>query len=181
MPLPNPWFELNENSSDLNNVISFIEKLPDNLEKICEVDTFKTLLNNDKDHYQVDYSLFEEAFNEAKKVLKDNVAILKDQISHINLSYQENLKTVNDILNDIGFTGASLKLKARLLNKLWDGVISAGNGIISFTSNPIIKALKKFLTYLNNLLGSLKTLLPGIDAFKEIKEVIESYLDEAEE
>ena len=179
--LNNSWFELYENSNDLNNVIRFIEILPDNLEEICKANSFAELLDRDYKRYQINYFLFSEAFNEAREALNRNLELFKLGISEENPHYKENLLVANEILNAIGFTGSSLKLKAGLLNKLWDGVISTGDGIISFASNSIVKALRKFLTYLNSLLGSLKELIPGIDAIKEIKEVIESYLSVAED
>ena len=179
--LNNSWFELQEDSNDLENVIRFIETLPENLQEICKDDSFSQLLDRDYKRYQINYLLFMEAFEEAREVLKLNLDLFKFQISDNDPDQQENLIVISDILKDIGFSGSSLKLKAGLLSKLWSAVVSAGDGIISFASNPVVKALRKFLSYLNSLLGSLKELLPGIDAIKEIKEIIESYLNVAEE
>ena len=36
--------------------------------------------------------------------------------------------------------------------------------------------LRNFLKFLNSMLGSLSKIFPGVDALKEFKEVIESYL-----
>jgi hypothetical protein len=179
--LNNSWFELHEDSNDLNNVIRFIETLPDNLKELCKHESFIDLLDNDFKRYRINYFLFNEAFEEARDILNFDLQILKIQISDNNNQRMETLETFNEILDRIGFSGSSLKLKAGLINKLWDSVIAAGNGIITFASNPVVKALRKFLSYLNSLLGSLKELLPGIDAIKEIKEVIESYLGMADE
>lgn len=168
------WFELNEDSEDLINTINFVKNLPANLMQICGQDSFKDLVNKDFEAYEINYNLFYEAFEEAESVLSSEPLIFMGDDIYVD-------DFTIDTLHYIGFAGSSLKLKAGILNKLWQGVISAGDGVINFANNAVVKALRKFLTYLNSLLGSLKALFPAIDAIKEIKEAIESYLSFAEE
>lgn len=179
------WFELNPNKNDLDNVLNFIEQVPSNLDYLFEQSSFRELLDKDFDKYGISSELFFSAFKEAKEEIYKELEFFRGngflkQFRFGKFNYNPNL-----ILEEIGFTGNSLILKANVLNKLWDGVIKvaekAGGGVISFAINPIVKALRKFLTYLNSLLGSLKELIPGIDAIKEIKEVVESYLSIADE
>ena len=93
-------------------------------------------------------------------------------------------KAINQ-LQQIGFTGNSLQLKAKLLNKLWKDVIeedySISGKMIDFAQKKIVKLVRKFLHFLNSVLNSLKLFLPPLDAIKEVKEVMENYLKIADE
>ena len=176
------WFDLNQEHEDLNSVLDFVDRVSENLEYIFNQDSFRELLDNDYDAYKISASLFFDALDNAAKNLRDEVAIFRDRIDKDNLDYDERyVKNANYILTQIGFTGETLTLKANVLNKLWDGVLRAGDGIISFARNPIVKAIRKLLAYLNSLLGSLTKLIPGVDGIKEIKEIGESYLNVADE
>lgn len=53
--------------------------------------------------------------------------MLEIQFSDNNDQRVETLETLNEILDSIGFSSSSLKLKAGLINKLWDSAIAAGN------------------------------------------------------
>ncbi len=72
-----------------------------------------------------------------------------------------------------------------MLNGLWkkilDHIETLGLHIIDFVNNPLVKLIRNFLAYLNSILNSLTALIPGIDAIKEYKEVIESYLTIADD
>ncbi|QEC76863.1 hypothetical protein [Mucilaginibacter ginsenosidivorax] len=83
----------------------------------------------------------------------------------------------------IGFTGESIKLKAALLNKLWKKIVDRYNSNgqnLNLFDGAVKKLIKKFLNYLNSLLGSILSGIPGGEAIKEIKEFLEEYADEEE-
>lgn len=104
-----------------------------------------------------------------------------DEDIYINL----NFKDVRNQVREIGWTGESLRFKGALLNELWSKIIKAvdknGDRLINFANNEIIKLVRKFLTYLNSLLGSLSSVLPGIEAVKEFKDIAESFISIAED
>ena len=62
-----------------------------------------------------------------------------------------------------------------------DTIKNIAQGIIDFALNPIVKVIRKLLSFLNKLFESLKIVIPGIDAIKEIKDVGEEYLFIADE
>ena len=62
-----------------------------------------------------------------------------------------------------------------------DTIKNIAQGIIDFALNPIVKVIRKLLSFLNKLFESLKIVIPGIDAIKEIKDVGEEYLSIADE
>lgn len=76
-------------------------------------------------------------------------------------------------------------MKAEHLNFLWKRVLrkvdNTTGAIIDFANNQLVKLLRRFFEYLNSILGSLKELIPGAEAIKEIKEIIESFLGIADE
>lgn len=176
------WFELNQNHDDLSNVLDFLEKAPDKLKFLFDQDSFIDLLNKDFELYKISSSRFFYALEDAGNNLKNEIRKFRSKISIESESYDESFASnANYTLTQIGFTGATLELKANVLNKMWDRVEKAGDGFISFIGRPIVKAIRKFLTYLNSLLGSLSKLVPGVDGLKEIKEIGESYVAIADE
>jgi hypothetical protein len=76
-------------------------------------------------------------------------------------------------------------MTATHLNFLWTrvlrGVGNASDAIIDFANDKLVKLLRRFFEYLNSILGSLKELIPGAEAIKELKEIIESFLGIADE
>lgn len=166
------WFDLSQGSGELETVLDFMERVPDNLKFLFNRPSFRDLLDEDAE-YGISSDLFFSALSEAKAQLDVELEVFKDNL------YDENFRSsANLILVQIGFTNDSLKLKANVLKRLWADVTNVDpyGGIISFASSPIVKLTRKFLTYLNSLLGSLTKLVPGVDGIKEIKEIGESYL-----
>ncbi len=156
-------------------VINFAEKIPFHLRYIFDHASFRNIINEEEEVSKINSALFFKAFDQAEKNLFENLDILRQILPS---EFQERLE-------NIGFTGPSLQLKARRMNSLWNEVVSVvnsiGQGVIDFAKAPIVKVIRKTLTYLNNILGSLKNAIPGLEAIKEIKEVGESYLGIADE
>lgn len=188
MELSTEWFGLSESKNDLENVLDFVEQLPLKFQQIFDIDKSNFIshyIEKDRD-YGITPVLFLDTFNEAKRELELSLQFFRrnlnlDSLIGDNTSGRE----AGEILLQIAFSGQSLKLKSAILNKLWSKiriqVENFGGGIIDFANNPIVKLFRKFLQYLNSILDSLKELIPGIDALKEFKEIIESYLAIADE
>jgi len=167
------WFNLKREISDLENVLGFLDNLPFNLEFLFRQQSFQDLFQlNIDDKYFVDKELFYASMYEAFSILKTDI----DYFMQGRFRYRFRGGRVR-MLELIGFSGNSLRLKANLLNSLWEKVLKAGDGIVDFANNNIVKAVRKFLTYLNSMLGSLKELIPGVEAVKEFKECSEGFLD----
>src|SRR5579863_2895910 len=104
-----------------------------------------------------DRTRFQEAWNlEVRAQLHQVIATLN--------GVQSEQEPVWEKLAASGLTGRSLNLKRHYL------ATSASNGF-----------LKKFLKFLNSLLQSLITGIPGAEPIKELKDYIESFFDEVPE
>lgn len=183
MELTEKWFYIDETKTDLENVISFIEMLPANLNQIInsEKSNFQKQFIEADSEFGITWILFNSAFKEAQSELDNNLKpFIRDfKIDEIIGAGLKKRKAGETLLS-IGFSNDSLKLKSLILNKLWKKILNKvnelGSGIIDFANNEVVKLVRHFLEYLNSILGSLKELIPGIDGIKEFKEIIESYL-----
>lgn len=183
MTLSKNWFPINEEQSDMQNVLNFIQQVPSNLRQV-----FVKKNSNFLKHYLLaDKSagisplMFTLSFKEAEIVLRKGVISFKRDY-YIDLLLKTNTQDTKGepLLMNIGFAKKSLRLKAAVLNKLWAEIVKVsnrvGNRIIDFANNEIVTLVRRFLAYLNSILGSLAKLIPAIEPIKEIKEIIESYL-----
>ncbi|MCY1484903.1 hypothetical protein D3C87_70980 [compost metagenome] len=173
---------MNEGFDDIGTVLNFAETVSDNLRAIFDDENFIALLEGDRDR-GITAELFFSSLSEAEKSI---LITVRDYKRILNLPNNDTEKInfiaySNHVLSEIGFIGDSLLLKARVLDKLWDGVKDKGQQVINFANRPFMRALRKCLTYLNSLLGSLSKYIPGADALKEIKDTGESYLQAGEE
>lgn len=168
---PVRFFDTDENASNFTNVYNFLNTLPGNLKLLIDEHTsnFKQVVDRDIP-YGISYNLFILAFNEATTTLNDDL---------INRSETQEL---NQILQRIGFTGDSLKLKAAIINKIWTELRTELSDImytlVDWGKKKIREIIEKLLKYLNSLLGSLKDLIPGSEALKELKEALEYYISD---
>jgi hypothetical protein len=176
------WFNIDPQKSDSDNVVDFIKKLPDNLEILFNKKTsnfLKYYIVKDK-KYGISSKIFLGAFNESVEEIRNF-----DKLFDWSF-FKRNLKS-------IGFTRDSLKLKSSILNKLWDKVREYAKefltNFLDFGNPQLRNLMKKFLKYLNSILGSLGKIYIGyphfypiesifpLDPIKEFKEIIESYLE----
>jgi hypothetical protein len=130
----------------INSLLGFldeIEKLFDNM-----TESWSHLLFREKDRDPI-----LQAWNDLKPTLVN----IKGTISH----------STGDIvgkLKDAGLAaGKQLDLKLRMLNDAWN----------RFKKRGTVRFLKELLGWINKLLGSLAKAIPGGEALKEFKEVIE--------
>lgn len=177
------WFEYSKESTDIKNVMKFLEDLPTKFEMFVDPQnsSFKSHLNNFEDP-DINSTLFDKALSEAINeyrfyFLKLNRSLKLDKIQGVN---SRNEKFAKD-LRKYGLTGSSLQLKANTLNFLWNNVMEKSlkfpQKIIEFANKDIAKLLRKFLSYLNSILGSFSIVFPGLEALKEIKDIIEVFAD----
>ncbi|PKD19578.1 hypothetical protein APR41_02945 [Salegentibacter salinarum] len=167
MPLPEIWFPFNKDS-DVDNVVHFLEELPANIKSITDPDNsnfYEVCLY--KAELGIDRILYEASLKEATEEFLSSLDESKENWSEQNL-------------RRIGFSGESLILKAKILDGLWkkmrDLMKDVWKEYIDFTNDTVVKWLREFLAFLNSILGSLKTLIPGIDSIKESKEIMETFI-----
>jgi hypothetical protein len=185
LPTDIKWFDRNADEDDVFMVLNFIRRLPQNLENIFQDVSFISSLNKIGRYNDVNDSLFFAAFQESKQLLIKNLDDLERNI-------RENEYSRNDFresLRLIGFTENSLQLKAATLDILWNRTIeikkrrkrsSIYEWFISSVKNPITKAIRRLLQFLNDLMDSLKIVIPGLESLKEWKDVGESYISLAD-
>lgn len=181
------WFDYSENSSDITIVMTFLKDLPGNLKALVDSknSTFKEFLNT-FDNHGINSSLFEKAFSDATDEFEINF-IMEDRSLKLDEILQNNIRKerfARDLQRN-GLTRESLRLKVNTLKLLWNNVMVGANtvaqGIIDFANKQVVKLLQKFFTYLNSFLGSISKVFTGLEAIKEIKEIIEAYLNIAED
>ncbi len=108
--------------------------------------------------------LFKEKF---RQPILDAWYAVKGKILSIKSSFQ-NLTTT--ALDEAGLIGDQLGLKLAGLSDVWE----------RFHQNGTVKFLSYLLGWVNSILGSLATLIPQVEAWKEFKEVIEKLLEPTE-
>jgi len=176
MTLKTTWFELDSKKTDLENFITFLKELPNTFQQVFSTDTsnFSDIINRDKEA-GISFELFSSAYESATTTFSTSVNEFENRFQY------EKIEATN-ILSNIGFVEDSLKLKIALLNKLWTRLVNATEitGVLSvnYWVKKIMDALKKLLKYLNSLLGSLSSIISGLDPLKELKEVVENYVDD---
>ncbi len=78
--------------------------------------------------------------------------------------------SIDSKLEDAGLKGEQLELKLFCLREAWS----------NFEKFGTVFLLKKVLTWINSILSSLATALPGVDAMLELKEAMENSIDQNE-
>ncbi len=169
-----------ERLDDLNLVYKFLSQLPEGLdyflnERECNL---TTLLDK---HYSVHsdtnsrYSLlikknYEEAFEGYSKFLKAT----KKRIDK-KTYYVAPKDKLHNALKKVGMTGKSLETKLNLLQEFWIQVKTVvKRNLLDFTQKKVREVFKKFLEYLNSVLGSLCAVFNALEPIKEFKEVLEA-------
>ena len=178
------WFEQKENDNE--TVLHFLKTLSFKISELFNEEHsnyFITLNVPYTDSDLISELLFRDAFEEATLQLQEGLKKYKEK--HIFIVRSPQYVSLNKRLEKIGFTKKSLELKIRTLNFHWKRLVEKVNSttekIIDFSVNPIVKLVRKLLSYLNSILGSLAKAIPSVEAIKEMKEVLESYLGVAEE
>ncbi|MBN8585683.1 MAG: hypothetical protein J0M37_11365 [Ignavibacteria bacterium] len=164
------WYNYNSEKDNLENAFSFLEELPEKLNFIFSQESFKRLFDDITE--DINYELFENSFYEVREQLDMNLKLVKENIRIKRYKTYLYLRLAQN-----GFTENSFKLKINLLNFHWKkAYLTAKNGIIDFANNKTVGLMRKVLDLLNSILGSFASIIPGVDAVKEIKEVAESII-----
>jgi hypothetical protein len=176
------WFDIQEDKTDIENVFSFLQDLP------RKIDIFTRDYNSNffvqlriADSRIITAELFLAALEEASNQLFISLNVERERLNNDNAYAQ----FFNERLAGIGFTNNSIRFKAATLNFHWTRVTrrvgNAAGAVIDFANRPIVRLLRRFFHYLNSILGSLTSVIPGAEGIKEVKEIIESYLGIADE
>lgn len=80
-------------------------------------------------------------------------------------------------LASAGLAGNELQVKANWIRVLSQKLHEAWNSISKTGQELVVRILKAFNIALNSFLGSLATLIPGVEPIKEFKEYLESGLE----
>jgi hypothetical protein len=170
------WFDMNYGNDDVDKVLNFGWGLPQKLFDLFNDESFKSVLNREGEKFGVNSELFFKSLDQARLILFIDLGKVQG-----SLSVEGNRQKLAEQLEKVGCAGDALKLKAGTLNMLASKITKAAGNIINIAKRPLVKVVRKFLMCLNHLLGSLKYVIPGFEAIKEIKEVGENYLAVAEE
>ncbi|RFM29045.1 hypothetical protein [Deminuibacter soli] len=168
-------FDYSDNNDAVQLVLRFLEELPDVLELFIDP-TFSNFfeVSNELGYGEVlQQNSLQAMFEDARYQLLEEILVMRNAMEN-DPAYRERLTTE---LARIGFTGASLDVKFSLLNYRWRSTITPTerSGLFDFRNRFFVKPFKKFLSYLNSILGSLGSVIPGVDGIKEFKEVIENH------
>jgi hypothetical protein len=129
--------------NDLPGFIGEVEKLFDNV-----IESWNQLL-----FPETNRTLISQAWTE-----------LKPTLSSIRDALLNPIPTIADKLRNAGLAvGKQLDLKLKMLNDAWE----------RFKKRGTVRLLKELLDWINKLLGSLADVVPGGEALKEFKEVLE--------
>jgi len=187
MDLDNDWFEYTKNKDDVTNVVDFVKSLPDKFKSFFnpQFSNFTEYLIKNNVNNRC-HSLFEKALEEATTELNRDILKIERKLKLDKLANRDrNHYILLEKLDSVGFTGASLELKAFSLNRIWRKLVEEsnrlGHHIIDFTRNSIVKLLRKFFDLLNSLLDSLFNVFTRLEPLKEFKDVFQSYFGLAEE
>ncbi len=168
------WYTYNTELDNLENALLFLRKVPTNLEFIFGQKTFLELFNDFTE--DINYDHFISTFFEASEQLLGNLYKVENSLN--NERYRN---TLYSRLAENGLSKNSLTFKINLLNLHWKRAYSTvKDGIIDFANSKTVGLFRKVLEFLNSILGSFASIIPGVDAVKEIKEIGESLLGLAE-
>ena len=170
------WFDMNNGNDDVQRILNFGWGLPQKLFDLFNDESFKTVLNKEGQKFGVTSELFFKSFDHARIVLFIDLGRVQG-----SLNIEGNRQKLHEQLDKVGLTGPSLQVKAGTLNMLANKIKKTFGKVINIAKRPVVKIVRKLLTCLNHLLESLKYVIPGFEAIKEIKEVGENYLAVADE
>lgn len=171
------WYKLEPNASNLDNIFKFTMEQPRRIRELVSAENSNFFTYIELFASPITQQAFLYALDESVVAITSDLDRIRKDID-IN---KEIFRIVNNILDTIGFSGYSLRIKIDQLNYLWELVLRSlqrtGQTVIDFGNNSLVKVLRRFLNYLNSILGSLSKLIPGADGIKEIKDLLESYLE----
>lgn len=170
-------FRFNEGFDDVEIVLHFLNDLPAILDEILFKNRiFKEQLTDFKIGGEIENLSLDKAFDEAKKLLKDNLELI-----HLAMKNNEDEKELLKLnLKKIGFTGDSLIVKGSVMNSFLRRIREFPQNLASFADKTYNKLVLETLKFINSIAGSLRIVVPGVEGIKEFKEVSEAIINGAE-
>lgn len=190
MEIERTWF-VNKGNDDVMTICDFIKELPNRIELFIKSTNLNEVADKMNDE-NLSYASFEKAFTESKYYFESNYLIslryLKLDKIYSSPKKPNKYKLFSKGLESAGLTKEQLKVKIAMLNKMWldvyDYINKYGIKIIEFSSNELVKLIRKFMTLLNSFISSIVKAIgpffPGLESIKEIKDLLEGYFDLAE-
>jgi hypothetical protein len=145
-----------DQKADLKGLIDFLQKTRTVLR--ATVDAREVLFR------ETMRNLFRDAHNEIDQLIE---SIVSDLDSDLDAS---NPRTNFKALDEAGLTGTQLTLKLTGFGRAFD----------RFKQRGTLTLLHKVLSWINKILGSLTSAIPGSEAIKEFKEAVEEELDDSD-
>lgn len=172
------WFNLGK-KNDLDIVMDFIINLPRNFNQLFHP-KYSNLLRVMDEYEGKEFSkLIVASFRESKEILDNFIIPIKKDI-YSNTDKEQTIYYRDKYwaqFKDVGFTGNSLKLKAKYLNKLGELIHDITKEVLDFTKDNFLSAITKFLRILNIILNSICGVIPQLHPLIELKEIIEKFID----
>lgn len=163
-------------NSPVDSVMDFLARVPHCLEGIYTHAGFRSVWES-QSAFDIEYPLFVHALKEAQEELRKEMAQLHMAMIDPALG-AGNRKDFEQRLTQAGLTGASLRLKVQLLNRLYGRWRIVGDSPDNFME--MISPLRALLKYLNKVQESLIMAVPGLLALKTINEAAEAGMDNGE-
>lgn len=147
-------------AEDLNGLRFFIKKSHEIISYLVENSHVYVLKE-----FQEDRSFMEavkDTWMEVAKSLNEIAERIGHELSPLH-------KGSSDLWNELqrcGLTGAQLKFKILLFNKLW----------LNFERTQEPRWLRRLLGHMNSVFGSLSLVFPGVEAISEFKDALEKII-----
>lgn len=175
------WFNL-EKDQDLDIVFDFLKNLPENFNQLFDErysNLKEFLINNESKEF---LDLYLKSLEESFAILSKAIKVIEYRIYRGEVKKRRYYRRFYfNKLKNIGFTGSSLSLKANLLNSLGLNIKEhfkeLGIEFLELTNDNLLRALIKFFRILNIITKSLKIVIGQLEAFIELKEILEKYFD----
>ena len=111
--------------------------------------------------------LFRES---VRQLIEDSWKLIDQAIESVITELQTAGSGLTPKLKAAGLTGPQLKLKLAGFNRAFE----------RFSERGTVMLAKKVLKWINKILGSLMSAIPGAEPIKEFKEALEEELDESD-
>lgn len=163
---------------ELSLIISFLDRIPPNFKMVYERTDFLDLIEK-QNGYAINgkpssmKNLFLEAADSAYKKANSVVKNLNNL-----LKQDKESESIYFMLEKVGLTSSSLAIKGSVFTDLWEKFEQLiKKGITTFTQFELSEKFANALSFLSDLLGSLKIVFPELEELKEFVELMQGLLN----
>lgn len=163
---------------ELSLIISFLDRIPPNFKMVYERTDFLDLIEK-QNGYAINgkpssmKNLFLEAADSAYKKSNSVVKNLNNL-----LKQDKESESIYFMLEKVGLTSSSLAIKGSVFTDLWEKFEQLiKKGITTFTQFELSEKFANALSFLSDLLGSLKIVFPELEELKEFVELMQGLLN----